>query len=382
MIWGLIILCGIAMAAYVQMISGYTRSWDDVDGESAAEKLTLTTTITVVVSARNESKNIAACINSLKAQSYPANLLSIILLDDHSEDDTALIANELTTTDSRFQIIQLEGDESGKKDAISKAVAMSNSELIVTTDADCEHNPDWIKELASTYERIKPDMILAPVVFKHKPSILNRVLRLEFLALMGSSGASAAQTEPTMCNGANLCYKREAFHKVGGFEGVDNNPSGDDVFLMLKLHERRNGSVVFTKASNSIVTTHAPASFKAFWQQRKRWLSKRSGYTHQHVKKAAYTVFFGNLAMLVCLWMAAQFCLIKPIWAMAILIIAAKILIDRALLVKVGRDLGVSVNLIDILLAELFLAVYIPLLGLAGRSSSYTWKNRKIDLND
>ena len=317
MIWGLIILCGIAMASYVKLISSYTQSWDEVDAGNAEPGYVPQTMVTVIVAARNESLNIVSCIESLKAQTSTNGLTSFIIVDDHSEDDTYSKAKEATKDDQRFTVIQSENDEAGKKDAIAKAVAMSASELVVTTDADCKHDKDWILTLVSIYEMHRPDMILAPVVFNEKPGLLNRILRLEFVALMGSSGATAVHGRPTMCNGANLCYRKESFLEVNGFEGVDQNPSGDDVFLMLKMNERRPSSVIFTKADASIVKTNAPSSFKAFWQQRKRWLSKRSGYNHGYVKKVAYAVYFGNLAMLLSIWYGIQFGYIGSICDMA-----------------------------------------------------------------
>ena len=45
--------------------------------------------VSVVVPARNEAANIDACLRSLSAQTYPDDLLEIIVVDDRSTDDTA-----------------------------------------------------------------------------------------------------------------------------------------------------------------------------------------------------------------------------------------------------------------------------------------------------
>ena len=42
----------------------------------------------VVVAARNESHNIGPCLKALLAQQYPADHFEIIVVDDHSTDDT------------------------------------------------------------------------------------------------------------------------------------------------------------------------------------------------------------------------------------------------------------------------------------------------------
>ncbi len=381
MIWGLLILCAWAMAKYVKLIQGYSNSWSQLSIDGVSPDFKPCTSVTVIVPARNEATNIATCLQGLLHQKYPQNLLTIIVVDDHSEDKTFNLCQKIAASHTNLKLISLSNDAQGKKAAITAAIQASSSTLIITTDADCQHNENWIRTLASIYEKEKPAMILAPVVFSEKPTWLNRVLRLEFAALMGSSGASAHQNEPTMCNGANLCYTREAFSSVSGFEGTVYNPSGDDVFLMLKIHEKNRGSVRFTKSVSALVKTEAPANLSAFWQQRKRWLSKKSGYDHKHVKDAAYAVFFGNLAVLFCIGITVQLVGSWSVWIVGVLMIAAKFLADRSLLKKVTTDLKMDLDLLDFLLAEVFLSIYIPLIGLAGSSKRYHWKNREINVN-
>lgn len=381
MIWGLLILCGLAIANYVRLIIGYSNSWSELPLDELTVDLHPTTSVTVIVPARNEAGNVKTCLNGLLVQKYPNDLLTMVVVDDHSEDETLGLCQELSKLNPILKVISLDANEQGKKTAISKAIESTDSELIITTDADCNHGENWIRNLVSIYEKEKPSMILAPVVFNEQPTWLNRVLRLEFLALIGSSGATAQQNEPTMCNGANLCYTREAFNSVSGFEGIADNPSGDDVFLMLKMHDQNKGSIRFTKALDTIVRTDAPPTLSGFWQQRKRWLSKKSGYSHKHVKNAAYAVFFGNIALLGSVIVTIQMSSFRPIWGMGILMIAAKLLADRSLLKKVASDFKVDLNMFDFLLAEVFLSIYIPLIGLIGKSKSYRWKNREVKIN-
>jgi hypothetical protein len=66
---------------------------------------------------------------------------------------------------------------------------------------------------------------------------------------------------------------------------------------------------------------------------------------------------------------------------MGMLMIVAKLLADRSLLRKASSDLKVELNMIDFLIAEVFLAVYIPLIGLIGKSKRYNWKNREVKID-
>lgn len=100
-------------------------------------------------------QNIKACLDSIVAQSYPAHLFEVIVIDDHSEDDTAAIIK--TYADKNVHLISLKDHvkdriNSYKKKAIEIAVAQAKGTLIITTDADCILPKDWLQTFAAFYE--------------------------------------------------------------------------------------------------------------------------------------------------------------------------------------------------------------------------------------
>jgi len=48
------------------------------------------TRFSIIIPARNEAANIKSCVDSILAQNYPCAFFEIIVIDDFSEDDTAL----------------------------------------------------------------------------------------------------------------------------------------------------------------------------------------------------------------------------------------------------------------------------------------------------
>ena len=76
---------------YVILILWYRKAWLGLPEikEEEGSKLRAFTKVSVIVPARNESLNIANCIESVLSQSYPADLLELIIVDDASDDDTA-----------------------------------------------------------------------------------------------------------------------------------------------------------------------------------------------------------------------------------------------------------------------------------------------------
>ncbi|WP_246207235.1 glycosyltransferase [Methylocystis heyeri] len=105
--------------------------------------------VSVVVPARNEAGNIGRCLASLAAQSYPKACLSVIVVDDHSEDETLSIAASIAETYSHVQAIgcpALPQGWKGKPHAcwIGAKAAPPETEWLCFIDADVEAGPDLI----------------------------------------------------------------------------------------------------------------------------------------------------------------------------------------------------------------------------------------------
>ena len=121
---------GLALA-YAMLILLYRRMWDLGHSFEQCREIETEVRISVIVPCRNEAKNIEACIRALLKQDYPAELLEIIVLDDHSTDQTANIAQ--TFSDRGVRLLRLSDavpHTQGKKAAISHGVAISTGTVI------------------------------------------------------------------------------------------------------------------------------------------------------------------------------------------------------------------------------------------------------------
>ena len=161
----------------------------------------------------------------------------------------------------------------GKKAAIEAGINFSNVELIVTTDADCWMGPDWLTHINEAFNN-DTNMVAGPVILAGEKSLFNAWQQLEFSTLIGTGGAMINLNNPMMCNGANLAYRRLAFEKVNGFEGIRQTPSGDDELLMSKFQKVFPSSIKFLNHKEAMVATGPAQDWSQFKQQRKRWSSK------------------------------------------------------------------------------------------------------------
>ena len=248
-----------AAAGYALLCIFLVRSWRRLPEWSVPEQFVPRTPVTVVVPARNEADNIEACLRSVFQQNYPLHLLEVIVVDDHSEDDTSTIVERLNRPNLRLlrlaDFVQAGATTSFKKKAIDTAIAHARGELIVTTDADCTAPPDWLPAIVSLYEQCRPQAILASVGLSPTLNAWERFQALDMAGLMLCSGALAHRGMPLLANGANLAYAKSAFEAVQGFDGIDHLASGDDLMLIHKIAASFPGQVLFLKHRGSTVLT-------------------------------------------------------------------------------------------------------------------------------
>ena len=105
--------------------------------------------VSVVISARNEEKNISNLLNDLVNQSVDKNHLEILIANDRSDDRTGEIIDRFASDYSFIKSIHIDRKHhiSPKKYALTKAIDSSNGEIIIATDADCRVPRDWVKSM-------------------------------------------------------------------------------------------------------------------------------------------------------------------------------------------------------------------------------------------
>ncbi|MEJ7683726.1 MAG: glycosyltransferase family 2 protein [Segetibacter sp.] len=154
------------------------------------------------------------------------------------------------------------------KKAIELAIERAKGDWIVTTDADCIVTKDWLLNFNNFTRQYNSVFVAAPVKFINTGSFVSIFQCLDFMSLQGITAASVHHGFHSMCNGANLAYNKKAFYEVGGFNGIDNIASGDDMLLMHKIYVRYKKQVHFLFSQSSIIETKPMETWKAFYQSK------------------------------------------------------------------------------------------------------------------
>src|SRR5208282_756154 len=217
----------------------------DADG-AAGDALSEWPSVVAVVPARNEAETIGTVVTSLARQDYPGPY-SVVVVDDHSEDATAVIAGQVASENAageRVKIVSssaLPAGWTGKLWALNEGVSNGSVTDSGTsgaglqpatsavpsyywfTDADVTHAPDTLRRLVERAERERLDLASLMVLLQAK-TLPERALIPAFLYffLMLYPPQWIADEELRTAGAAGGCIllKREALRRIGGFAAI------------------------------------------------------------------------------------------------------------------------------------------------------------------
>jgi cellulose synthase/poly-beta-1,6-N-acetylglucosamine synthase-like glycosyltransferase len=374
MLWLLLTL--LLLIPYSVLLLLYRSWWRKAAIVSVPDFFTATTSFTILIPARNEEKNIVDCLQSIQQLNYPKVLIEVIVIDDFSDDKTVAIAKQFEGVKViGLKEIVKEKINSYKKKAIEAGVEQATGKYIVTTDADCTVPASWLRNFAFIIEQKPTVFIAAPVAMKEESSVIKLFQSLDFLSLQGITAASVGAGFHSMCNGANLCYSKDAFYTVDGFKGVDHIASGDDMLLMHKLYSRFPTQVHYCKAADSIVLTNPVETVGEFFRQRIRWASKADQYDDKRIFWVLLLVYLLNVFFVV-LFIAAWFN--SSLWILLAGSLLFKTFIELIFLIPVAGFFQKSKLILWFPFAQPFHIVYTVIAGWLGKFGKYEWKGRRV----
>lgn len=360
---------------YAILVLWMRKGWATIQGP--VSPLVCTKTVSVIIAARNEELNIRRTITSILNQNFPEELLELIIIDDHSDDNTSAIVREYT--ENGVKLIQLNENgrmNSYKKLAISRAIDCCRGEIIITTDADCRMGPNWLTTVIGTFEKENAYLLSSPVVYSEEKSFFERLQTLEFLYLIGLGAAGIGNRKPTTCNGANLAYRKDIFTQMGGFKGIDELASGDDELFLHKVAEKFPERIAFCKSEEAIVYTDAKPDLSSFISQRRRWASKSTKYKNKGVIALGIAIWLFNVLLLVVAILSVA--AVKILAWVVLVAFLLKMTVEFFFIQPLTKFAGRS-NLLWYLpilsLAHIFYLAYIGILGNIGK---YDWKGRQV----
>ena len=368
------VILGVYCLLIIQLILGY-----DKVKSFTRTPITPKTAFTIIVPFRNEKKNLPKLLQSFSKLNYPYKLIEVILVDDFSSDKSERVCIKWRLEHEYLDTTLLENlrlSNSPKKDAIGRAMPIAKHDWIITTDADCTVNKNWLLTLDNYIQNNEVEMLVGAVVYKTKNNWFHQFQQLDLLSLQGTTIGSFGIGKPFMCNGANFAYTKKLFRALDGFNGNNKIASGDDVFLLQKAVQSPEfgiEKVHYIKNYDTIVKTKPENDLFKFFMQRVRWASKTSGYKSNYAKFLAIVVLLMNLSI------AIAFCLFPfPLfnWKILLLLFLAKYGVDYALLFKTNNYLLKGKWILP-LASSMIYPFYSSLVGIYSLFGSFSWKGRR-----
>ncbi|MBN1560920.1 glycosyltransferase [candidate division KSB1 bacterium] len=328
--------------------------------------------VSVVVAARNEEENISACLQHLDRQQYPRDKYEVIVVDDHSDDNTYSIAESCKKENViLLSLTDIDG-MSPKKAALHQGIKASRGDIILTTDADCRTSPTWIATIVKYFDD-KTGAVASWLYVEENEHVLSKLERLDSLALSFIGAAGFGLKMPFMANGANFAYRRQVYDELNGFAGVDAYVSGDDDLLLQKIHASRNWRCAFASDVQCAVVTRPCKTWRGFFQQRFRWASKGRVYPKKlFLLESAIYLYYLSLIATTILFLLGGFGNLYMLLPLAV-----KFFADFVFMRLAARKLQHNINPFILFTTEWLQMAYVVLGGVWGLWGTYTWKGRK-----
>lgn len=317
-LWQLI-LAGCFVVALVVHLFYYFFFFIRLVFHKPSEETPIMEPVSVIICAWNEEENLKQNLQAILEQDHPD--FEVIVVNDHSLDETDLLLQAWQKKYSHLRVIELTRDNvnmRGKKFAISMGIKGAKHEKLVFTDADCNpSSKNWLRNMSSGLNGEK-EVVLGYGGFAKKPGLMNKFYRYEAVHIAMQYLSYALAGMPYMGVGRNLAYKKDLFFKTKGFIKHRHVASGDDDLLVNEVATGRNTTIEVREDSHTV--SQPREAWSDWWLQKRRHLSTGNYYrlssklflgifTLTHL--LVYLLFFALLSMKTMYWLALCGILIK-----------------------------------------------------------------------
>lgn len=266
-----------------------------------------TPSVSVIIPAHNEEKDLPATLESLSKQKYIGGV-EFVIVNDRSEDSTEQIIQSFADKDKRFKLINVTKPSkrlAPKVNAVNTGIQNSTGEIILASDSDCQYPELWVADMVAHFED-DVAMVVGYVESDAKSSnfigrFVEKFEATDWFSLMLVSRSLTHFGWKFASSANNQGYRRSSFEAIGGFGSGGRAPSGDEDLLTQRMGKLPNMRIVFASSLHTRVKTQPMPSLRAFLKQRRRWVSRYRHTIHYRPAFLASIACFGFQSVLLSL---------------------------------------------------------------------------------
>ena len=228
--------------------------------------------ISVVVPIYNGEGDLPELIQCLEKQTYSAEKVEYLLVDNNSRDRTAEILENVVKKNNNFHHLT-EKEIQSSYAARNLGIHQAQNDILVFTDADCRPQPNWLIEIVQPFINSKVGIVVGEVVALSGNSLLekyaerNQLMSQKFL--LEHSFLPYGQT-------ANIAIRKQAFIDAGLFRPYLT--TGGDADICWRI--QKEGKWQLEYAPNAIIEHRHRSNFKNFRSQFRRY-GNSNYYLHE-----------------------------------------------------------------------------------------------------
>jgi hypothetical protein len=218
------------LAPLVTLVRGRrSRSLDEEPAEVAGER----PLVSLVIPARDEGRNIRRCVESALASTYDP--LEVVVVDDHSTDDTGAIATELAQRDRRVRVVTpppLPAGWFGKQWACDAGARAARGDIVGFMDADTWQAPDLVPRAVNAMRARGSDMLTVAGT-QEMGTFWEKLVQPQMFAVLWArfGGTEVTNESPRaadkIANGQCMFFRRDAYDAMGGHAAVRDKVAED-----------------------------------------------------------------------------------------------------------------------------------------------------------
>jgi succinoglycan biosynthesis protein ExoA len=233
-------------------------------------------TVTVAIPARDEERNIGACLDAVTSQTY-TRIVEVLVADGGSGDAT----REVASSYPRVRI--LDNPKRTRPAGLNVAIAAAGGEIIVRVDARTVIDPDYVERCVDALETSSAAIVGGPMRFTAEGPVQRGIAA----AMRSRLGAGPAQfrREAGTARFADTVYlgsyRREWIQAAGGYD----QDFGGNEDAELNHRAQAAGGVWLDPAIRSSYAVRE--GLPALWRQYRRYGRARAGTMLKHPRSIA-----------------------------------------------------------------------------------------------